>query len=299
MRICYFRECITLSKYLNFSLAAKQLNMTQPGLSRHISSLENEIGVKLFIRDTHQVRLTRRGERFVTEIQKILDAYDFLRESLKSEGLEKITVGVPYYGVNKYLSQIMGTFKADHSNVKIDYLPAYPDEIITSLVTMQLDVAVLPRVDFLQTRDLISHVAFKEPLVLMMSKAHPLAPEAGVGIEALVNQTIITLKGNFGAALVEDLCRLLDMKGFPPPKEIRLADSIEAAALNMDTDTGVMLLPGHIKTANISEDVTFVDVLDEACCLSICLVHHSKNDKPVVDQFIRHYLSQADSTSPS
>ncbi len=64
MRISYLKEFIILSKCLNYSLAAKHLNITQPGLSRHIAALEDEIGVKLFSRDTHKVTLTRSGVQF-------------------------------------------------------------------------------------------------------------------------------------------------------------------------------------------------------------------------------------------
>lgn len=292
MRICYLRECLTLSNCLNFSLVAKQLNMTQPGLSRHISSLETELGVNLFVRNTHRVRLTEEGERFTTGIQKILEDYDFLCESLKKEGLGQLTVGVPYYGVNRYLSQVVDSFKASHGNVNIDYLPAYPDEIISGLASMTVDVAILPKVDFPKDRSLVIHDAFDEPVVLMMSKTHPLAAEKRISIDTLANQTAITLKGDFGRALFENLCSFLKMEGHPPPQEIQLTDSIESAALNMSTETGIMVLPGHLKNANISGKVAFVDVAEEKCCLRICLVHHSDNKKPVVEKFIDHYLSR-------
>lgn len=283
---------MVLSKCLNFSFAAKQLNMTQPGLSRHISRLENEVGIKLFKRDTHQVKLTRKGKQFSIGIQKILDDYDFLCESVTKGGLKKITIGVPYYGVNRYLSHVMNSFESAYLNVKIDYLPAYPDEIISGLLSMQVDVAVLPRVDFLNFENLVFNDAFFESVVLMLNKSHPLAKKTGVTIAELKNEKFIFLKGNWGDALFEYVCDFCHEQGFVPPEKTTELETIEAAALNMKPDSGVMMLPGHLQEANISGNVKCINILDENCYLTISLVHHPENQNPIIDTFIRYYLKQ-------
>lgn len=292
MRISYFREFIALSKCLNFSLAAKQLNMTQPGLSRHISALENELGIKLFKRDTHLVKLTENGEIFLSGIQKIVDDYDFLCESVATEGLKKIIIGAPYYGVDRYLSHIIGPFKAVNSNVKIDYLTAYPDEVIAGLFSMQVDVAILPRVEFLNSEKLVFSDAFNEPVVLMLNKNHPLGNKTGVHLRELEYENMVFIKGNWGNALFEHTCAFFDQLGLAPLREKKEADSIEAAALNMKPDNGVMLLPEHIKKKNISGNIKFIKILDETCFLKICLVHHPANQNPIIHKFIRYYLNR-------
>jgi DNA-binding transcriptional LysR family regulator len=292
MRISYFREFITLSKYLNFSLAAKHLHMTQPGLSRHIARLEDEVGIKLFTRDTHQVKLTENGEQFLRGITKIVDDYDFLCESVTKGGLKKITIGVPYYGVNKYLSPVMGLFESAHAKVKIDYLPAYPDEIITGLLSMTVDVAVLPMVAFLRVENLAVHDLFNEPIVLMLNRNHPLAKKKGVKFDHLKNENFIFLKGNWGDALFQDLCGFCRQRGFAPPKKAKETDTIEAAALYMKPDTGVMLLPEHLREATISENVKCINITDKDCYLTVSLVHHPDNPNPIIEKFIRHYQKQ-------
>jgi DNA-binding transcriptional LysR family regulator len=290
MRISYFREFITLAKVLNFSLAAKQLHMTQPGLSRHISSLENEIGAKLFKRDTHQVILTESGKHFLEGIQRLVDDYDFLCESVKKGGVKKITIGVPYYGVNRYLSTVMSRFKAAYPRVKIDYLPSYPDEIIAALFSLQVDVAVLPRVNFVNCEDLVFHDAFDEPLTLMVNRNHPLAGKDGVRLNELQKVELTGLKGSFGDALYERLCTYCHGSGFDAPPKTNDADTIEAAALNIKPDAHVMILPGHLRESNISENVKWIEVLDEDLYLTISLVHHPDNQNPIIDTFIDYYL---------
>ena len=291
MEIRYFREFLVLSNYLNFSVAAEQLNMTQPGLSRHISALEKELGVKLFERDTHRVVLTEKGHHFSNGIGKILEDYDFLCETLQKGGMEKITIGVPYFGVNRYLSPVMVPFENAFPEVKISYLPAYPDAIIAGLLSKQVDVAVLPKVNFRGTSNLVFDDAFNEPVVLLLHRKHPLADKGGVHIADLEHEKFITLKGNFGDALFESWYELCRRHKLSLPKITLKTMTIEAAALSMKPDSGVMLLPGHLKEANIAKGITCIDLLDTDCCLTIGLAHNPKNANPVIKKFIDFYLS--------
>ena len=67
-------ECfMEVANCLNFSRAAQRLNITQPAVSHQISSLENELGVKLFQRTSKSVRLTQEGYLFTQYAGEILN----------------------------------------------------------------------------------------------------------------------------------------------------------------------------------------------------------------------------------
>lgn len=291
MRLSYFREFIVLAKFLNFSIAAEHLNMTQPGLSRHISALEEEIGVKLFRRDTHSVTLTEKGGQFLEGITKIVEDYDLLCERVSKITVTQLSIGIPYFGVNKYLSFVINDFETAYPDVKLSYLAAYPDEIVEGLLLKKVDIAIFPKVDFVHSDRLTFRHAFKEPLVLAMNRNHRLARKKGLHMSDLTNEHFISIKGNYGAALFDyqhDFCR---KHGFEPNLMMAL-DTAEAAALKMKADKGVALLPSHFKEANISRDVICVDILDEDCFLDVSLVHHNGNKNPVVRQFVEYYLKR-------
>ena len=65
---------LMVAKYLNFSTAAEQVFLSQPSLSRHISNLEKELGIQLFIRDKQSVSLTEAGLQCLTSARSILSA---------------------------------------------------------------------------------------------------------------------------------------------------------------------------------------------------------------------------------
>lgn len=66
-------ECfLAVAQYLNFSKAAESVSITQPAVSHQIGSLEDELGVKLFVRTSKSVSLTREGIMFISDAEQIL-----------------------------------------------------------------------------------------------------------------------------------------------------------------------------------------------------------------------------------
>ena len=55
-----------------FTAAGQEVGMSQPSVSRIISKLDVALGVQLFVRSTHAVRLTEAGEEYLTRIEPIL-----------------------------------------------------------------------------------------------------------------------------------------------------------------------------------------------------------------------------------
>ena len=86
---------LTLSRQLHFAKASAILNMSPSALSRLISRLEEETGVKLLDRDTRQVSLTKEGEEFALFAGKCLEEKKALEDSLvKTEGFLQGTLNV-------------------------------------------------------------------------------------------------------------------------------------------------------------------------------------------------------------
>ncbi len=88
---------ILLSKVRSFSQAAEELNISQPALSKQIISLETELGVKLFDRNTSPLTLTPAGEFFVAKAQDLLFEEDVLLKTVaryKSGENGKLVIGV-------------------------------------------------------------------------------------------------------------------------------------------------------------------------------------------------------------
>ena len=110
IQIEYFLE---LEKQKSFSKAAEALFISQPALSLQISSLENELGVRLFERMTEGVFLTESGRVFLLHAQKIKKEWDSLKNDmelcLKKKLKLKIGLGPRVYS-NDLLEPIISFF---------------------------------------------------------------------------------------------------------------------------------------------------------------------------------------------
>ena len=87
---------MAVAQYLNFSKAAESVSITQPAVSHQIGSLEDELGVKLFVRTSKSVSLTREGIMFISDAEQILkiagSAKFRLSEKLEDEPV-RISIG--------------------------------------------------------------------------------------------------------------------------------------------------------------------------------------------------------------
>ena len=97
MNLRQLQYAVLLSDVRNFSQVAEKLDISQPGLSKQIISLETELGVKLFDRSTTPVALTPAGEFFVEKARELLFEEDVLLKTIeryKSGENGKLTIGI-------------------------------------------------------------------------------------------------------------------------------------------------------------------------------------------------------------
>ena len=83
------RTLLAVAECQNFTKAAAELSLTQPAVSHHISQLEEELGVTLFIRGKGGLKLTAEGEIVVKYARRMAALYD-RREQYHRRGTGKM-----------------------------------------------------------------------------------------------------------------------------------------------------------------------------------------------------------------
>lgn len=127
---------------LNFTRAAKELYVTPPTVTHHIQHLEEELGVKLFIRNSKSVQLTTAGEIFYHDAHDILlrmEAIPNRLNAVKSNEQTLLKIGCTMSQETKYLTQALRLFHRENSRVSPRiYLDDY-FQLVNRLVENQLD----------------------------------------------------------------------------------------------------------------------------------------------------------------
>lgn len=81
--LAWLEDCVALADTLNFSKAAALRYVTQPAFSRRIQSLEEWVGVPLFVRNRRGVQLTDAGQLFCNQAPDLLRALYALRDEAR------------------------------------------------------------------------------------------------------------------------------------------------------------------------------------------------------------------------
>ena len=115
---------LAIAREENFTRAAQQLHLTQPTLSRQIAQLEEELGVKLFVRSNHNIILTEDGMILKRRAQEILSLAektkkDFLYMDKNLEGT--IAIGSGEFQSTRYLTDCIAAFQKKHPLVQYEF----------------------------------------------------------------------------------------------------------------------------------------------------------------------------------
>lgn len=113
---------VTLSKVKNISQAAQNLGITQPALSKQILTLEKELGVTLFDRNTTPLTLTSAGDSFIKEAKEILAREDSLKRSMeKFKNGEKgnLVIGISPFRATYFMSDIIMELQKEFSGLRV------------------------------------------------------------------------------------------------------------------------------------------------------------------------------------
>lgn len=191
-QLIYFRE---VANTLHFTKASQKLYVTTSALSYAISTLERELGVPLFIRETgKQVRLTRYGRALLPLSEKAIACFDEIEaeiHSLRNPMSGVVNVVYSYINGNRFIPRMFSAFNAANEypeislNFEVNHARFHfePD-----VVGGKFDLAFscTPATEGLEV------VPFaRQELFCMLPADHPLATRASVTIEDLANESIV------------------------------------------------------------------------------------------------------------
>lgn len=131
---------------LSFSEAAKQLHLSQPTISHHIKSLEQELGVELFARSGSGLKLTDAGRLLISQAGKLLreaNAVEQMMDSLQEKIAGQITIACSTTTGKYVLPQVAARFHQLHPGVKISILACTQENVVPRLMKEEADLGVV------------------------------------------------------------------------------------------------------------------------------------------------------------
>jgi len=187
----------------SFTKAGHALNMTQPAVSRAVSTLEDELGVKLILRDRRNgIVLTGVGSRVLVLFREILNGFEKVEQEIAAEkGLEvgNIRIGTFTSASAYFLPKIIRTIGEKYPNLQFDLHEGTIDEIRSWLESRQIDVGFT----IMKDEQFEMLPLLREEMFAVIREDHPLSERTSVRIEELEHEPMIICKGGFEAPIYE------------------------------------------------------------------------------------------------
>lgn len=193
MDIHQLNAFLAVAEELNFRKAAERLHMSQPPLTRLISKLEEDLGVKLFNRSTRKVELTGAGLALLNEGRGIMDKLAVAEKTVRDIGKLKagqlhIAFSAPAFYSS--LPQMTWNFRDRFSKVKLSVNELTHDRQIQSLKAGKIDVGFMEGPIENSDRFQSLLVADQE-LGLLVPEDHRLASRKKIKLLDLDNETVL------------------------------------------------------------------------------------------------------------
>jgi LysR family hydrogen peroxide-inducible transcriptional activator len=271
MELSQLRYVVAVAEAGNFTRAAMRANITQPSLSQQILKLEKELGQKLFHRLGRRAVLTEAGTAFLERARRILfEVEDASREFGDSPTFgRKIMVGAIPTLAPYLLPNLIARCRTRHPNLQVNIREDFKVTLIKEMLEGELDLAfvALP----MHEASIQVEVLWKEPLVLVVAKDHPLATKKDVTSTDLAQETFILLGSS--SSLAAQVRRFFGDLHFEPRIGSRCTQVATVKAL-VATGAGISILPEGAKMEDDAGSIAYVKLSDAEPMREIAVLKH-------------------------
>ncbi|RPF54330.1 LysR family transcriptional regulator [Aquisalibacillus elongatus] len=242
MELRQLRYFIKVAELEHVSEAAAELHVAQSAVSRQIGNLEDELGVKLFIRGSRRIRLTPVGEIFLTRVKSVMaelekaerEIYEYLNPETGT-----IRLGFPTSLAAKTLPNVISAFRKEHPQIGFQLQQGTVNELTEQVVQGHIDIAFVSPVPFGQEQ-LEGHIFFTEKMMALLPKQHQLVHEPHLRLDLLRHEPFVLFRQGY---IIRDIVmKACSQVGFQP----RIAfegEDIDTIKGLVSAGLGVSVLP--------------------------------------------------------
>lgn len=260
MEINYLREFVILAQTGNFMEAAEALYISQSTLSKHIKSIEAELGVPLFDRTTRKVSISKFGLLllpYAKQIAALQEQYTAVLQSSLSPDQETLTLGSLPALAQYNITDVLINFKKSRPQSTINIVQSYSEEIKGMLRQKKCELAFIRDIGNEVEDDLVKIPYAVDNMVAVLSTSHPLARRKTIALRMLADEDfLLTAKETMLYKLSISVC---EQCGFQP--RVAYTDhNLENLAELVGKGMGVALLMKRLALYSSNPRIVIVDI---------------------------------------
>jgi len=186
---------------LNVSNAAESLFTSQPGISKQVRLLEQELGVEIFVRHGKQLTaITPAGEQIIAVADEILNKANHIKaiaQEYRDNKIGNFAIGATHNQARYVLPTVLKTFMARYPGITLHLHQGTPTQIAEEASRGVIDLAISTEaLDLFE--NLVVLPCYEWSRYLLVQQNHPLALKDPVSLEELVDYPLVTYVPGFG-----------------------------------------------------------------------------------------------------
>lgn len=268
----------------SFSAASRKLFLSQANLSKQVSLLETELGVKLFDREGYRPVLTGIGELFYREAVKIREQCLRLQNQIWQMEKQNIVVGFTGAFENREIIKATNTFRRENPMVEVSFLKFSFEESVKNLLDENIDISFGIESSYRHYENIQYDILYNYEICLICSFDHPFAGLDSVNIGQMKNEKMILLSRKFGNDFYKDFIEACRLDGFKP-KIRKEAESMDELIFEVSIGNGIAIVSRDVVREN---EVRVLNINSTHHASNYVIAYLRKETKPIVLNFINY-----------
>jgi DNA-binding transcriptional LysR family regulator len=279
-QIQYF---LALADELHFWKTSEKVFITQSALSRHIKSLEDELGFQLFERDKRNVKLTAAGEFLQAEFGKILTDFESVTRharQIAAGEVGTIRIGHPASITFSVLPEILLGLAQQHPNIMAQMIEVDAVDVGNSLLTHRIDLAFNREVP--KSADLEARLLMTENFALVVPVNHPINQSKKISLSDMKDEWFVLPSLAGKSEHVAQLKAIFAESGFSPC--VRFESDFGATLLGLVAKgLGVSVMPFSY-SHYLTEEVHFIKI---PAISNLYAIWRADDKNAVIENFLK------------
>jgi LysR family cys regulon transcriptional activator len=236
----YLRE--VAKSGLNLSTAAEALHTSQPGISKQIRQLEDELGVQILVRHGKRVvEITEPGKLILNIAERMLKDVENLKQVAReysSEDTGALVIATTHTQARYALPSVVNRFTRRYPKVRLSLRQGSPQQIAELVKTGEADIAIETEAEEFY-EGLVLLPCYQWNRCVITPPGHPLLAEKQLTLEGIARHPVITYDFAFTGS--SPIKRAFETKGITPNVVLTAIDSdVIKAYVEMGLGVGIL-----------------------------------------------------------